>query len=265
MQRIADNSPSVCDICGNQAFLCGVVDFNKSCLAQAGTILPLAGIPVYYRACRTCGFLSCDSFRHWGPAEFKAHIYNEDYAQVDPDYAEARPQVNFAVTDYCFAKFKEKVSILDYGGGNGLCAEKLRAAGYSAQSYDPFVETDVAPAARFDIVTAFEVVEHANDQNRLVEDMARWLKEEGVILFSTHPQPEDFDPFKTMSWWYVGPRNGHVSIHTPRSLSKLFEKFGFSLVSLNKVLHAAYRGTPAFAAHLINPAGLARGAGGAAA
>jgi hypothetical protein len=54
-----------------------------------------------------------------------------------------------------------------------------------------------------------------------------------------------------LSWWYVGPRNGHVSLYSRRALGLLFEKAGLRLVSFSELVHIAYRELPAFAAHLV--------------
>lgn len=56
--------------------------------------LPLSGILVYYRRCVDCKFIFTDAFDDWTAEQFKAHIYNDGYKVVDPDYAETRPLAN---------------------------------------------------------------------------------------------------------------------------------------------------------------------------
>jgi len=75
------------------------------------------------------------------------------------------------------------------------------------------------------------------------------LRDEGALLFSTLTQPADFDQLG-LRWWYVGPRNGHISLYSRRSLSILFEKNGMGLISLTDLIHVAFRKLPAFASHL---------------
>ncbi|HEY3678832.1 MAG TPA: class I SAM-dependent methyltransferase, partial [Bradyrhizobium sp.] len=58
-----------CKICGGEASLYGVVDFHKSCNPALRT--PVAGVPVYYRRCATCGFLFTDAFDDWDHNAFK--------------------------------------------------------------------------------------------------------------------------------------------------------------------------------------------------
>jgi methyltransferase family protein len=54
-----------------------------------------------------------------------------------------------------------------------------------------------------------------------------------------------------MSWWYVAPRNGHISLYSRRSLALMWNALGFTFVSFNDDMHAAWRTVPHFAAHLV--------------
>ena len=86
-----------CKVCNNPADLYGVVDFSKNCEEQRGLFLPLTGVPVYYHRCKSCGLIFTAVFDHWPMAYFADRIYNDGYAQVDPDYLERRPQANQAL------------------------------------------------------------------------------------------------------------------------------------------------------------------------
>src|SRR5208282_1230022 len=86
--------PAPCKICGGEAPLYGVVDFNRNCEIPNGITLALTGTPIYYRRCGSCGFLFTDAFDDWNDEQFKAHIYNADYYSVDPGYVTERPTSN---------------------------------------------------------------------------------------------------------------------------------------------------------------------------
>ncbi len=90
-------TPAPCPICKAPAPLFGVVDFNRNCEIEGGVKLPPIGVPVYHRRCTGCGFLFTDAFDDWSHDDFKAHIYNEDYGAVDPEYRETRPRNNAAL------------------------------------------------------------------------------------------------------------------------------------------------------------------------
>jgi 2-polyprenyl-6-hydroxyphenyl methylase/3-demethylubiquinone-9 3-methyltransferase len=68
----------------------------------------------------------------------------------------------------------------------------------------------------------------------------------GLILFTTLLLPEDFN----MSWWYIGPRNGHVSIFSKQALTAAWGRYGYKLASFTDNIHVAFRTLPPFLAHL---------------
>jgi SAM-dependent methyltransferase len=142
--------------------------------------------------------------------------------------------------------------ILDYGGGAGVFAERLREQGFSAATYDPFSSFNQMPAEKFDLVTCFEVMEHVPSPQTTVAAMVSLLKQPGLILFSTLVQPENFESVE-LNWWYASPRNGHISLYSPQSLALLFNPHGLKVASFNANLHIAYAQVPPFAAHLKLP------------
>ena len=251
----SDVLPVECKVCGGRSGLFGVVDFHKSCEEARGKRLDLSGWPVYYRRCERCGFAFSTAFDGWDLDEFRKYIYNADYGLVDPDYAEARPAANARLVAESFAGSRETMRILDYGGGAGLLAERLRGDGFRAETYDPFSEWSGLPEGRFDLVTAFEVMEHVPWPRETAAAMVRLLEDSptgGAILFSTLLQPESF-ALEGLGWWYAAPRNGHISLYTASSLAWLFKPLGMKVVSFNSVLHMAYIRVPAFASHLRLP------------
>src|SRR5262249_47730222 len=151
------------------------------------------------------------------------------YLVVDPDYIESRPRGSAANICGLFAAAKPR-RLLDYGGGHGLLADLLQASGFAeVATYDPFVPRHAArPSGRFDCVVCFEVVEHSTDPVRTFADLNDFLADPGLILLSTLLQPADIEQ-QGLSWWYAGPRNGHVSLYSRASLEKIIGRFGFRL------------------------------------
>lgn len=250
MLNVIDPRPAACKIRGRASPLFGVVDFHKSCIEAQGKCLNVSGKPIYYRRCDACGFLFTEAFDDWSPEALLKYIYNDDYVLVDPDYVVVRPTNNAGVVAKAFEGARAELSILDYGGGSGLFSRLLVERGFRAATYDPFSAFSARPQGPFELITCFEVMEHAPFPNKIVADMNGMLAAEGVILFSTLTQPANFAELG-LRWWYVAPRNGHVSLYSQRGLTILFEKHGMQIVSFSEVFHMAFRKVPAFAAHLV--------------
>lgn len=236
-----------CKICKAPAPLFGTVDFNRNCAIPGAVKLPIVGVPVYHRRCGTCGFLFTDAFDDWSHADFKTHIYNAGYLAVDPEYLEARPRATAALVIDLFGARRAERRVLDFGGGNDVLCAELRAAGFPiAVTYDPFVPAYAQPPeGRFDLVTCFETLEHMPDPLAGIGAITAKVADPGVVLFSTLLQPDDIETLG-VSWWYIGPRNGHVSLFSRKSLIHAWGRYGYHVASFADNLHIAFRTLPEF-------------------
>lgn len=228
------------------------MDFHKSCIEAQGRRLALSGYPIYYRRCQICSFTFTTAFDSWDQDTFHRRIYNNDYIVVDPDYAELRPANYARLVTESFPDAKASIQILDYGGGAGLFAARLREQGFSATTYDPFSSFHELPSQKFDLVTSFEVMEHVPSPQETVAAMMSLLKTPGALLFSTLVQPANFDSIG-LNWWYASPRNGHISLYSTQSLAVLFKPYGVTVASFSEDLHMAFAEIPPFAEHLKHP------------
>src|SRR5262249_17752973 len=136
---------------------------------------------------------------------------------------------------YLFAApFATRREVLDYGCGTGfgtrfLAAEATRVLGldvaadavaYARQhhahprcryEHSPELPAEV-PAASFDLIVCFEVIEHLLPQDELLRQFARILRPGGVLLVSTP------DPRYTTT---LGENPYHVREFTPEEFSAL--------------------------------------------
>lgn len=244
--------PLPCKICGGAAPLYGVADFNKCCAEDRGIRLPLSGVPIYYRRCAACSFVFTDAVDGWNDDQFKAHIYNDGYYAVDPDFQSVRPRANADVVERLWGEYKAETRVLDYGRGNDVFCTTLRANAFPvAMTYDLMMpEYARRPDGKFELVTCFETLEHMPDPAAGIRLILECLAEPGLVMFSTLVQPADFDTYG-VNCWYVGPRNGHVSIFSRQALAIAWGRHGYTTGSFNDNLHVAFRTLPAFAAGLI--------------
>lgn len=243
--RPASTAHLTCKICSGPSALYGVVDMSRSCEILRGLHTPLSGIPIYYRRCANCGFLFTDAFDDWSLDDFKTHIYNDDYHIFDPDYLSARPSGNADWVANLWAPHKAGMRVLDYGGGNDVLCSILRARGFKeAVTYDPMVaEHTGLPEGKFDLVTCFETLEHMPDPLDGIGKIVEFVSDPGAVLYSTLTQPDDIQN-SGVAWWYIGPRNGHVSIFTKQALIAAWDKYGFKSASLSAGVHVAFRNLP---------------------
>ena len=208
-----------CKICGQAAIPFDHVDFNKFCAVENYYEFGISGVSIGYLRCLFCGFIFTEDFDAWSRDDFARLVYNADYIKVDGDYVNDRPT---RVAEYFAAKLRgcEDARLLDYGSGAGVFVERMRGFGFrNIEAYDPF-SSPRRPVGTFDIVTCFEVIEHATDPIGVVGDMLRYLRKDGCVLFSQTVQPPDILLVRG-NWWYLAPRNGHVSTFSEEALTAL--------------------------------------------
>jgi len=235
-----------CPVCADAARFLGAVDANKSCEDRQRMLLPAAGRNVRYFLCAGCGFCFAPEFRAWSDRQFKERIYNDDYVLVDPEYVTLRPGKIAGMVDEIFASVRSRVTHLDFGGGNGLTSRLLCDKGWRSSSYDHFVDGPdrLAQLSTYDLVTAFEVFEHVVDPRQLMASLSGLTHPQSLILFSTLLSDGHIARGKGLEWWYLAPRNGHVSLYSRGSLGRLSAAHGFRLLHLNEGTHVAFSELP---------------------
>jgi len=256
MQRLRLNRHSLpisCKICDGPTTLFDLVDFNKSC-ADSQYPLGLCAIPVAYRKCTNCQFISTDFFEGFTEEQWRMYIYNDDYIKVDPDYQSTRPFLNAVEISSLLAGMKDRIVGLDFGGGNGTTAKLLRENGWCFDSYDPFGQTDVSPerVGRYNFCSAIEVFEHLQDPvGALREIIEKSTPERLIILIGTQVSDGFVSEQSRLSWWYAAPRNGHASLYSRKALTILGEKFGLKYSCARGYPHLLTRGFGKAEAHAL--------------
>jgi 2-polyprenyl-6-hydroxyphenyl methylase/3-demethylubiquinone-9 3-methyltransferase len=240
-----------CKVCGTAAPWLGAVDFSKWCSHDWRKTRPV-GAPVDYYRCISCGLLFSPSFDGFTPEQWKTFVYNSEYLQIDPDYTGGRGEAMgnmFAQTFPAAAN----LHVIDYGCGRGTMAARLRELHWTnVTNYDPFVpEFSQRPTCKADLVVAVEVLEHSHNPVATFEEIASLRTDNGVIVATTLLAPPNADS-SVLEWWYVAPRNGHVTIHTAKSLGLLASRAGLTIASnAGQNMHLFWRDRPQWAAHIL--------------
>ncbi|MDO7867862.1 class I SAM-dependent methyltransferase [Nocardioides jiangxiensis] len=133
---------------------------------------------------------------------------------------------------------------LDWAGGTGLLTRIMRDKGFDYYRNDPYIDNALAKGydaeveGHFDLVSAFEVVEHLADP---IADMKAVADVTDRIFISTHLQPKD-NPPKADDWWYYQLDSGqHIALHTVESLTLLAEALGMQLTTDGDKYHVFHR------------------------
>lgn len=124
-------------------------------------------------------------------------------------------------------------SILDYGCSTGLFLDFLKARGYKAMGYDPYVSefSDRLTLDReFDFVVSQDVIEHVAEPRELVEVYARLLKTGGKLFIGT-PNASEITLDERYSMELHQPYHRHILSET--ALTALCKQAGLRLITVD--------------------------------
>lgn len=227
----------ICLVCGGNATLYAHLDINKTC----NNSLPLLNSFVEYVQCTTCQFIYCPTMcNHWSEETFLNRIYNDDYIHVDPDYTMTRP-VQLAQMFHSFNLGKQN-EVLDYGAGNTEFGRKLISLGYNVTSWDPMWRVSGAPVPKpnkkFDLISCFEVMEHVPKPITTILEIRSLLNYGGKLVFSTLHN-DIIRPNEKDSYWYLSPRNGHICMHSLKSIGIMLNAVDMHITKSFNSVHIA--------------------------
>lgn len=203
-----------------------------------------------YVVCENCRFLfEKDLVEHSAYLAKKvSNIYQKDYFESTDVGWKMRGDgflkiIKKIITIYRFLHIRKKISILDYGGGNGYLASKLSSRfhrgsamakpsgqNFNVLYYDKFEKPNITGGykvlekpVKADIMYAVELVEHITDIHEW--DFLSTLRPD-VFVFTTCLL-DTINPKEIVDWPYVNPDAGHVALYSCRSLYLLGKKYGY--------------------------------------
>jgi 2-polyprenyl-6-hydroxyphenyl methylase/3-demethylubiquinone-9 3-methyltransferase len=224
-----------CKICGSPTRHFATVDFNKFCDGDPYR-LGIADLAVNYFACGNCECKFTDFFDNWSEEDFSNFLYNDEYIKVDPDYTFTRPFETARLLRHRLLPV-QALRMLDYGSGSGIMAKIMNEFGFNFDAYDPF-SSPKKPEGLFDVVTAFEVIEHSPRPLETFQQISDFLPDRKIVLVGQSLQPPDIDEIGG-SWWYMAPRNGHCTTYSQKTFEILAANMGLK-VKFGSGLYAFY-------------------------
>lgn len=190
--------------------------------------------------CRFCGLVQIASM----PSEKEiAALYREDLDHFEP-YIQQIP-VHREYFKKELRNIKKRGTLLDIGCAMGVLLEEAKKVGYKVQGID--ISKDAVaycrkkglkvsqtwPKMQFDVITAFEIIEHERDPLGMMNRVYSLLKEGGVVVLTT-PNHSSFWRIIMGKWW-VGYRHPeHVTFWDPVSLAFLMNKAGFTHIDVHR-------------------------------
>lgn len=216
------SSPQTCNICDSDSH-------------PFGSALVLSKYSIEYYRCTHCGFIQTEE-PYWLEEAYSSAITHSDVGLVYRNMGLA-PSVSLIIK----LLFDSRKKFIDYGAGYGLFVRLMRDRGLDFFWHDPYCENifakhfegDLSLKNHYELLTAFEVLEHLVDPE---DELCRMSYTANSLLFSTVLVPDPAPPLD--KWWYYGVEHGqHVSLFTAKALQILGQKLGLRFYTNGSNLH----------------------------
>ncbi len=159
-------------------------------------------------------------------------------------------------------KPRNQIDILDFGCGCGILSESLAETGYNVVGFDAnsenifaakehaegnfdslkYLENESEIEIKFDVIVCMEVIEHIDDLDEFLSRLSEYLKENGVIIFSSINKTLKSLVFAKFAAEYI-LRIVPIGIHDfnkfvkPSDLNEKLEKLGLKNIDISGLLY----------------------------
>ncbi len=146
------------------------------------------------------------------------------------------------------SRFKAPGKLIDIGCGAGSFLIEAQKRGFQGvgQEISPYfvrfcreehqltvyegeIEELPLDAEIFDFATAFDVIEHHPDPKKMLTEMHKLLKADGLVVISTHDIGNFYAKRYGKKWRYINPI-GHFTYFSPKTLKQMMQACGFEIL-----------------------------------
>ena len=193
----------ICKICGNK-------------MSEYGHAEILNKYNITYYMCEQCGFIQTEDPYWLGEA------YSSAIADSDIGLLSRNIMLSKNISGIINGVFNDAKTFLDYGGGYGIFTRIMRDNGFDFEWYDKYCKNLFAigherTKMHYDIVTAFELMEHLQNPKEEFEQLCSLADN---IVCTTVLQPVEKP--RLDEWWYFCLDHGqHISIYTEKTMKHL--------------------------------------------
>lgn len=188
-----------------------------------------------YHKCINCSFVQTDE-PIWLEEAYQSAITSLDIGMISRN--NTLKTESTAIIDSCFPEAK---IFLDFAGGYGIFVRLMRDSGFNFYRQDDYCQNIFSKnfdlkdiqTNKFDVVTAFEVLEHFENPIKEIEKIFNFSDS---VIFSTEIAPET--NIEIENWWYIAQETGqHIAFYSKKSMEIIAKKFNKNYYCRNQYIH----------------------------
>jgi len=126
-------------------------------------------------------------------------------------------------------------NILDFGCGHGKFVNFCKSNGINAEGIDLHTELTLDNLSKtYDAITMIEVIEHISDPVSVLTTLSQHLNPNGVLYIEGSFTDTEYLygnlNFDILTWWYLRPSIGHITLFNQKSMEIILSKCGLRLM-----------------------------------
>lgn len=212
---------------------------------------------IWLYKCSSCG-------HHYASPQINDLLLDKYYRKINSEYFKPSLNVPDEVISYeepsvfeLVTKEKKTGKVLEIGCGTGFLLNRFKESGWQVYGIEPspfaskitkeiygidilsnYIDETIE-SNQFDVVLMLDVIEHIKDPNKLISDIQKVLKKDGILIIGTGNINSFNARLCLKRWAYFGSYE-HISFYSPQSINYLLKRNGLYIKELIKT---SYQGT----------------------